>query len=156
MTAGLRYEVRHTLGAPVDAVWLVLGDFGTEHRWTKSVSRCVRDSEIVRVGTRRTCTLPKPLMGRTQVTEEITEYAPRVALSYMLDGPAGPFTTAASKWSIAPASVNSTVLTVEGNFTPRNWLSEFIVWPLAKPFLQRLTRRVIGELEHFLVAVPGS
>ena len=132
----------------------MLGDFGTEHRWTKSVSRCVRNTELVKVGTRRTCKLPRPLMGRTEVTEDITEYTPRVALSYVLDGPAGPFSTAGSKWSIAPASMNSTVLTVEGIFTPRSWLSEFVVWPLAKPFLRRLTHRVIGELEHFLVAVP--
>jgi hypothetical protein len=45
-----------------------------------------------------------------------------------------------------------TLLTVEGRFTPRNWLSRFLVWPLAKPMLSRLTRNVIRELESFVVS----
>ena len=151
MAAELRYEVRRTLEAPADAVWLVLGDFGTEHRWTKTLSHCVRDTEIVKVGTKRFCTLPRPLMGRNQVTEEITEYAPGLALAYVLHGPAGPFARAAGKWSISPASANSTLLTVEGTFAPRNWVSAFVAWPVAKPFLRRLTNRIIGELEHFVI-----
>jgi hypothetical protein len=45
-----------------------------------------------------------------------------------------------------------TVLTVEGFFTPRNLLARLLVWPLAKPMIRRLTARVIGELEAFVMA----
>lgn len=151
MSTEVRYEVRRTLRASADAVWLVLGDFGTEHRWTRTVNHCVRDTETVDVGTRRTCTLPRALMGRNEVTEVITQYVPGHSLAYVLEGPAGPFSRAGGKWSISPASGDSALLTVEGKFTPRNWLSEFVVWPLAKPFLRRLTNRVIAELERFVI-----
>jgi hypothetical protein len=106
----------------------------------------------VRVGTARTCTLPKPLMGRTKVREELTEYLPGHSLAYTLDGPAGPFASASSRWRTAVEPDGSTSLTVEGFFTPRNLLARLVVWPLAKPMIRRLTVGVIGELEDFVLA----
>ena len=102
------------------------------------------------------CTLIKPLMGRTQVREELTEYQPGEALAYALDGPAGPFASAASRWATRRLDDCSTLVTVEGNFTPRNALARFIVWPLAKPMIRRLTGRVLAELEAFLTAQEPS
>lgn len=147
----LTFIVSSTVRAPSSAVWAVLGDFGTEHRWTRSVSHCERDTEVVRVGTSRTCTLPKPLMGRSKVREELIEYAPGEALAYKLEGPAGPFDTAASRWSIARDTDGGTIVTVEGRFTPRSLAARFLIWPVAKPMIRRLTRRVIAELGAFVV-----
>lgn len=152
----LTFKVTRKVGAPAAAVWRVLGDFGREHRWTKSLAHCERDTETVSVGTARTCTLPKPLMGRTNVREELTEYLPGRSLAYQLDGPAGPFSSASSRWLTAAGPGGTTVLTVEGFFTPRNWLARFVVWPIAKPMIRRLTARVIGELEAFVVAGAGA
>lgn len=76
---------------------------------------------------------------------------PGTALAYALDGPAGPFSSAASRWTTNPVSDDSTVLTVEGFFTPRNRVAQILIWPLAKPVLRRLTHGVIGELEEFVV-----
>ena len=156
MTAKLQFEVTRTLPAPLDAVWKVLGDFGAEHRWASGFSHCERDTTVVGVGTARTCTLIKPLMGRTKVREELTEYQPGEALAYALDGPAGPFASAASRWATRRLDDRSTLVTVEGNFTPRNALARFIVWPLAKPMIRRLTGRVLAELETFLTAQEPS
>jgi hypothetical protein len=152
MSATLSFAVTEPVGAPNDAVWDILGDFGTEHRWTRSLTHCERDTPHVGVGTTRTCTLPKPLMGRTQVREELTEFVPGTALAYSLDGAAGPFLTASSRWSTRPGSGQTTLLTVEGRFTPRNRLARFLLWPLAKPMIRRLTRRVIRELEAFVLS----
>lgn len=152
MARTLTFKVTRRIGASGAAVWSVLGDFGREHRWTKSVAHCERDTDIVRVGTARTCTLPKPLMGRTKVREELTEYVPGHSLAYTLDGPAGPFASASSRWQTAAEPDGSTFLTVEGVFTPRNFLTRLVVWPLAKPMIRRLTARVIGELEAFVLA----
>lgn len=152
MAGQLRFTVSRTVQAPVGAIWQVLGDFGTEHRWSKQLNHCARDTDTVGVGTVRTCTLPKALMGRTQVREALTEYVPGTALAYALDGGAGPFASAASRWSTRPAPGDSTVVTVDGFLTARNRLARFLLWPLAKPMLRRLTRRVIGELEVFVAS----
>lgn len=69
MPTQLRFAASRSVRAPVEAIWQVLGDFGTEHRWSKQVNHCARDTEAVRVGTVRTCTRPKALMGRTEVRE---------------------------------------------------------------------------------------
>jgi hypothetical protein len=98
----LHFEITRPVRAPAGAIWEVLGDFGTEHRWTKSLSHCERDTVAVGVGTVRSCTLPKPLMGRKEVREAITEYTPGVAIAYALEGSAGPFASAASRWSVRP------------------------------------------------------
>ena len=156
MPKTLTFAVETTIRAPSDAVWEVLGDFGTEHRWTKSLDHCVRDTDVVRVGTIRTCTLPKPLMGRTAVREELTEYEPGSALAYRLEGSAGPFASASSRWSTTPASGSGTIVTVEGFLTAGSRAAEILVWPLARPMLRRLTRRVVGELETFVLGQSGA
>jgi hypothetical protein len=149
VVATLHFSITERVRVPDHVVWAILGDFGNEHRWTRTLSYCERDTVDVRVGTARICTLPRPLMGRTKVREELTEFAPGVALAYVLDGPAGPFLTASSRWSTRQGREGSTWVTVEGRFTPRNWLSRFLVWPLARPMIQRLTRGVVRELEAF-------
>ena len=92
-------------------------------------------------------------MGRTEAREELTEYDPGSALGYSLDGPAGPFVSAASRWSIRPTLDGATLVTVEGRFTTRRRFAA-IVWPLMRPALRRLTSGVIAELEAF--ALKGS
>lgn len=146
----LRFSTTRVVDAPLDAVWRVLGDFGTEHRWTKTLLSCERDTPDVRVGTSRICTLPKPLMGRSKVRETLTEYEPGRALAYDLEGAAGPFARAASRWSVDALRDGRTEVRVEGVFEPRGWIARAIVWPLARPFLVRLTRGVVGELDAHL------
>ncbi|MGH2988528.1 MAG: SRPBCC family protein [Microbacterium sp.] len=58
----------HVIAAPNEAVLRVVGDFGAEHRWTKTVDDCVRDTADVRVGTVRSCrrTGPRPRLAVRQ------------------------------------------------------------------------------------------
>jgi hypothetical protein len=148
-TATIGFAVTERVRASNTAVWALLGDFGNEHRWTRTLTHCERDTADVHVGTVRTCTLPKPLMGRTSAREVLTEFDPGVALGYALDGPAGPFLTASSRWSTRPASDGTTLVTVEGTFTTRNWVGRLLLWPLAKPMIKGLARRVVRELGSF-------
>lgn len=146
----LKFSVTHVIHAPNEAVWRVLGDFGREHRWTRTVAGCTRDTVDVRVGTVRSCRLPRPLMGRSEVREALTEFEPGRALAYALDGTAGPFAFASSRWSTKPASTHATAVTVEGRFEPKNGSVRFLVWPFARPMLRRITRGVLRELDGFL------
>ncbi len=152
MSSLLSFSVSRPVSAPLEDVWNVIGDFGTEHRWTASLKHCQRSTPDVRVGTVRTCTLPRPLMGRTEVQEELIEYVRGAALAYRLDGSAGPFATASSRWSTRVLSPEATLRTIEGRFTPKSALGRAVLWPLAKPFLRGLTFKIIRELEAFLLA----
>ena len=145
------FSVSKVVGASNDRVWKVLGDFGHEHRWTRSLTHCERDTPIAQVGTWRSCVLPRPLMGRTRVREELTEFAPRSALAYELEGGAGPFAKARSRWSTRERPDGTTELTVVGEFVPRSWVG-YAVWPLSKPAVKRLTQQVIGELDSYIAA----
>jgi hypothetical protein len=97
------FAVTCSVNAPNDAVRKVIGDFGTEHRSTRTLSECRRDTRDVRVGTVRDCRLPRPLMGRSEVRETLVEFAWGRALAYTLDGSAGPFASAQSRWSTMPS-----------------------------------------------------
>lgn len=151
MGSRLQFVVTRVLAVPNEDVWRVLGDFGTEHRWSKALVHGERDTPNVRIGTARSCRLPKPLMGRTHVREVLTELEPGRALAYALEGPAGPFASACSRWSTSRWGL-STAVTVEGRFDPKNWAVRVFVWSLVRPILRRLTRRVLGELEAFVLA----
>lgn len=152
----VEFSVSKTVRASNAAVWDVLGDFGTEHRWTQTLTYCERNTPSVGVGTMRTCVLPKPLMGRTSVRETLIEYAPLATLTYELDGPAGPFLKARSRWSSCALSPETTELKVEGMFVPRNWMSRYAVWPAAKPMLRRLTWQVLSEFEAYVVGAANA
>lgn len=152
----LVFVVRKEVNFPLKVVWSVIGDFGTEHRWTKTLVHCERDTPRVGIGTSRTCELAKPLMGRRSVQEQVIEFAPEQALAYCLDGAAGPFRTASSRWTTDAKCDSSTMITVEGRFTPQNALVRVVLWPLLKPFLSRLTGNVLSELESFLFNVHGQ
>ena len=152
MKQTLHFDVSSIVHAPVDAVWTVLGDFGTEHRWTRSLTHCCRDTADVRVGTVRSCRLPKPLMGRSDVREALTEFEPGQTLAYSLAGSAGPFASAASRWSTRPAANQKTMITVEGWFQPKNMVIALVLWPFIKPMLRRFTKGVVRELDAFIAA----
>ncbi len=143
------FAVTQSLNVSTEAIWKVLGDFGTEHRWTKSVRNCVRDTPYVSVGTKRTCTLPKPLMGRTEARETLTEFVLGKTLAYELEGSAGPFLTASSRWSTIEGRDQTTLLTVEGRFTTQSSFFRILLWPMVRPMLKRLTSKVMRELENY-------
>lgn len=140
------FSVSEQVHASNAAVWAILGDFGNEHRWTRALTHCERDTKEVRVGTARTCVLAKPLMGRTRAREELTQFEAGASLAYVLDGPAGPFLTASSRWSTRSQDDGTTLVTVEGFFTPRNWVARCLLWPLAKPMIKKLARNTVREL----------
>lgn len=152
----VRFSVSRVVRAPPARVWEVLGDFGSEHRWTRSLSHCERDTETVGVGTTRTCRLPRPLMGRTEAVETLIEFEPGRALGYRLHGDAGPFATARSRWSIRETPQGGTLLMVEGHFEPKGWAARWLMWPLARPMIKRLTRQVIGELDAYVTRAPTA
>jgi hypothetical protein len=71
-------------------------------------------------------------MGRSEVQEVLTEFEPEKSLAYALDGPAGPFSSAFSRWSVRPLPDGATAVTVSGRLEPRNWMVRLFVWPIAK------------------------
>lgn len=146
------FSVSRVVEASPARVWEILGDFGTEHRWTRTLAHCERDTQDVAVGTTRTCRLPKPLMGRTEAVETLIEFEKGRALGYRLHGAAGPFATARSRWSTRETADGRTLLTVEGRFMPRGWAARWLAWPMAKPMIARLTRDVMGELDAYVTA----
>jgi hypothetical protein len=127
-TQAIEISVSGTIGADPAVIWSILGDFGTEHRWASQLKHCQRSTDMVRIGTVRSCTLAKPLMGRSTVNEELIEFEPGEALSYRLRGNAGPFRSAEGRWAMSPGHGGGTVVEVSGRFEPRSALVGFFVW----------------------------
>lgn len=137
-------EAARTHGTPAQ-VWRLLGDFGNEHRWSSQLASCRRDTASVGVGTRRTCALAKPLMGRTETTEELTDYVAGASLAYRLSGRAGPFRDAEGSW-VVTRDEDATVVSVSGRFEPLNAAVGLLVGPLARVVAVRAARRALADL----------
>ena len=140
-----RGEVR----APPADVWRVLGDFGTEHRWASQLRLCRRSTAHVAVGTVRSCILARPLMGRSEVEEELVEYEPGRMLAYRLRGTAGPFRTAEGRWTIRPGGAG-TLVEVGGRFQPRNIFVGALFGRLARRTAERAAARALRDLAAYL------
>lgn len=152
----LTFTVARSVPQAPKEVWAVLGAFGTEHHWSSALEHTERDTEGVDVGTARHCTLPEPMMGRTEVEETLVEYEEGASLAYRLQGEAGPFASAGSRWRIRPGDDGGTVVEVQGRFQPKNALVRWLVWPFARLYLRRLARKGLDELAAYLdEGAPG-
>lgn len=145
----IEISARRTLRADPALVWSILGDFGTEHRWASQLRHCRRNTNTVRVGTVRSCTLAKPLMGRSTVDEELVDFEPGRALSYKLRGGAGPFRSAEGRWTVRPGR-GGTFVEVSGRFEPRSAVIGFIFGGLARAAARRAARRALDDLATFV------
>jgi uncharacterized protein YndB with AHSA1/START domain len=150
-TQAIKTSVSRTIEADPAFVWSVLGDFGTEHRWASQLSHCCRSTETVHVGTVRSCTLTKPIMGRSAVDEELIEFDPGKGLSYRLRGGAGPFRCAEGRWTIRPVATG-TLVEVFGRFEPRCALFSFFFGGLARAAATRAAQRAVDDLSTFIEA----
>src|SRR5260370_36765671 len=130
MPKSLRVCRQRLIRAPIDRVWSVVGDFGHEDCWARNIRRSSRDTSEVGVGTIRTLTLARPLMGRDRVEEVIIAVEPGKLLAYRLRGGAGPFASAESHWRLR-AEDGGTLGAVEGRIAPRNALLGFLVGGVA-------------------------
>jgi uncharacterized protein YndB with AHSA1/START domain len=146
------FSSARTIHAPIARVWNVIADFGNEHIWVSGMKICRRDTAQVGVGTSRFCELNMPVMGRTEVKETLVEFDPGRSMAYELEGAAGPFVEAASRWTLQAIGFGMTRIKVEGKFRAKNWAARTLVWPLAKPMIVRLTQRTLGELEAYLAS----
>jgi hypothetical protein len=45
VTRPVTFAVTCAVDAPNETVWKVIGDFGTEHRWTRTLTECERDTD---------------------------------------------------------------------------------------------------------------
>jgi uncharacterized protein YndB with AHSA1/START domain len=147
-TQTIEISARLIVRADPALVWSILGDFGTEHRWASQLRHCQRSSDVVRVGTVRSCTLARPIMGRSSVDEELVEFEPGKALSYRLRGGAGPFRSAEGRWTISPDGAGALV-EVSGRFEPRSAVIGFLFGNLARAAARRAARRALDDLAIF-------
>lgn len=130
---------------------LLLGDFGTEHHWASQLKHCRRNTDMVRVGTVRSCTLARPMMGRSAVDEELIEFDPGKGLSYRLRGGAGPFRYAEGRWTISPDGAG-TLVEVSGRFEPRSALIGILFGGLACAAATRAAQRAVDDLTMYIEA----
>lgn len=140
---------RRVIRADPVLVWSILGDFGTEHRWASQLRSCRRNTDIVRIGTVRTCMLAKPLMGRSTVDEELIEFDPGKVLSYALRGSAGPFRSAQGRWTIGSVH-GGAVVEIAGRFEPRSPMIGFLFGSLARAAAMRSAQRALADLATFV------
>jgi uncharacterized protein YndB with AHSA1/START domain len=148
MPNSLRICRQRLIRAPIDRVWSVVGDFGHEDRWARNIRQSSRDTSEVGVGTIRTLTLARPLMGRNRVEEAIIAVEPSQLLAYQLRGGAGPFASAESHWRLQTED-GGTLVAVEGRFVPRNALLGFLVGGVATAAVRRTLDGTLHELAAY-------
>jgi D-proline reductase (dithiol) PrdB len=102
----------------------------------------------VGVGTVRTLTLARPLIGRNRVEEVIVAVEPGQLLAYRLRGGAGPFASAESHWRLQ-AEDDGTLVIIEGRFTLRNALLMLLVCGIAKAAVGRALDGTLRELAAY-------
>jgi uncharacterized protein YndB with AHSA1/START domain len=151
MPRSLRVSRQRFINAQSARVWAVVGDFGHEDRFARNIRSSSRDTADVRVGTVRTLTLAKPLMGRDRVEEVVIALDPGQMLVYQLRGSAGPFATAESHWHLREDG-KGTIVEVEGRFMPRNAVLGFLIGGAASAAVRRALDESLREVAAFVEA----
>lgn len=92
------------VNAPVTDVWRVIGErWGDVHRIIPSLSasRLLTDGPLGS-GSRRSCTLAKPVMGMETVEERVESWDAGRAFTYVFDAPPWPMASVSNRWSLEP------------------------------------------------------
>lgn len=152
-TQAIEIAAGRVIRADLAIVWSILGDFGTEHRWASQLKQCRRSTDWVRVGTVRSCTHAKPIMGRSAIEEELTEFEPGRALTYRLRGGAGPFRSAEGRWRVSPVK-NGTLVEVSGRFQPHTALVKVLPGGLARASARRAAHRALDDFARYVERQP--
>lgn len=130
-----------TVGAPPEAVWATLADFGAISAWAGNVDHSSTTTEATEgVGTAR-----RVQAGRVVVLETVTVWEPPSALAYTLDGLPPLARTVTNRWDLAPAPGDATATAVTLTTT---------IEPLGGPrgrIGQRILGRVLGKAADDLV-----
>lgn len=96
------------IAATAAQIWDILADFGALSGWVDGVDHsCILTGDPATVGTTR-----RVQVGRTVLVERITEFDPQVALGYDIEGLPKLLGKVANRWSLAPTSAETTLVTI--------------------------------------------
>ena len=88
------------IAAPPPAIWDVLADFGSLSRWADNVDHsCILNHGP---GGHATGTTRRVQIGGNTLVERITEFDPRAALAYDIEGLPSRLRTVVNRWTLRP------------------------------------------------------
>ncbi len=134
--------VKKNINHSVEAVWSVLDDFGSAHRYNPAVETSeVIGSKPTGVGAKREC----HFYDGSSLKETITEYTPNQGYSFTLSDFSLPLKYAASRFEVSALGSDNSQLSItlefEPKFGPVGWLmAKLMIRPKLTNALQGITK----------------
>ena len=114
-----RIDISVSVEAPKEAAWALLADYGNPHKYVGGIVDAYLTTERTSgVGMTRHCTLPRMMMMKQHIVEEISAWDEGKSFAYIVTDTTAPITDGILEWSVDGDDRRS-VIKVRGSYRPK-------------------------------------
>ncbi len=143
-----RIDVSVSVEAPKEAAWALLADYGNPHHYVSGiVSAHLTTEQASGVGTTRYCELPRLMMMKQYIVEEISAWDEGKSFTYIITDTTAPIADASVEWSVDGDDKRS-VIRARVLYRPKGLMGRLMLPILRKQFANQMKTGLADIKRH--------
>lgn len=141
-------DVSVAIAAPKEAAWAVLADYGNVHTYVRGILNAYLTTEQASgVGMTRYCALPRMMMMKQYIVEEITAWDEGRSFTYIITDAAAPITDAWVAWSVEGDDRRSKIR-ARVSYRPKGVMGRLMLPMMRKQFPKQMNAALTDMKQH--------
>lgn len=148
-------DVSVAVAASKEAAWAVLADYGNVHAYVRGILDAYLTTEQVSgVGMTRYCALPRMMMMKQYIVEEITAWDEGRSITYIITDAAAPITDASVAWSVEGDDRRSRIR-ARVSYRPKGLMGRLMAPMMRKQFPKQMNAALADLKKHLEAHAPA-
>lgn len=148
-------DVSVAVAASKEAAWAVLADYGNVHAYVRGILDAYLTTEQVSgVGMTRYCALPRMMMMKQYIVEEITAWDEGRSFTYIITDAAAPITDASVAWSVEGDDRRSRIR-ARVSYRPKGLMGRLMAPMMRKQFPKQMNAALADLKKHLEAHAPA-
>ncbi len=141
-------DVSVAIAAPKEAAWAVLADYGNVHAYVRGIRDAYLTTEQASgVGMTRYCALPRMMMMKQYIVEEISAWDEGKSFTYVVTDTTAPIADGSLEWSV-DGDDRRCVIRARGTYRPKGLMGRLMLPMLRKQFASQMKAGLADIKRH--------
>ena len=150
-----KVDVSVSIQASKQAAWALLADYGNPHTYVGGIVDAYLTTEQTSgVGTTRYCALPRMMMMKQYIVEEISAWEEGKSFSYVITDATAPIADAKVDWSVEGDDRRSVIRAVV-SYRSKGLMGRMMLPKMRKQFAVQM-KQALADMKHHLEAPAAS